>query len=86
MKYEGKERREIACGVCEFCRTEVISRLSIVETLTKEILEKHIPAMQSQLNSITSRVYANNKPSWSVLVMITFLTSTCVALLVQLLK
>ena len=53
-------------------------RMATVEAFVKEIRENHLPHIDTQLDTISSRL---NRPTWSVVALITFLTSISCGLL-----
>ena len=65
---------------------ELIQRVSIVETFVSELHDNHIPHIRDELKWIKERLNRGYRPPWTLVTLISFLSSLCVGLLVAIIK
>lgn len=66
-------------------KQSVLQRLTALETKVESILDNHLVAIKDSINKIWNRI-SISRPSWAILVIITFLCSVCSALVVRILR
>ena len=66
--------------------SEIVQRLTRVETFIQEIRENELVHIRGELEWIRERLNRGYRPPWSVVSLVAFLSASCVGLLVALVK
>jgi len=61
-------------------------RIASLETNMEQLLTNHLKHIEAEMQWIKERLSKGYRPPWSVVVVITFLTSICVGLIVNAFK
>ena len=63
--------------------TELNKRLSTVEANQQQIMNNHLKHIKDEVSWIKERLERGYRPPWSVITILTFLSSVCVGLIVH---
>ena len=62
--------------------SELMSKISVLEADVKEMKTNHLPHIYGELKAIREKM-SSYRPPWSIVAIITVLSSLCVALIVH---